>query len=111
MGLIQGLYLALFIFGPPFHWHGVLLSMLGLMPLVLVALAWKWAGRWGEVVGGAGFIALGMGGLLLILIRRYPWITFYRDDLLVIGWPVLTGILFLLAYIMRPRHSGQVQIK
>lgn len=87
--------------GPP-HWRYLLL---GLLPILMVAIAWRWPGRWPEPTVGVAFIVWG----LALLPASWTFITTLPNPfsvfqvLVVVCLPIAIGILFILAY--RMTHS------
>ena len=80
-----------------------------LLPIIMVTMAWKWPGRWPELLSGILFI---LWGLTFFLPALIPALAFEPAGI-VIGHqfpaalalvlqclPLITGILFILAYKM-----------
>jgi|GEM_PF-2958267 hypothetical protein len=78
-----------------------------LLPIILVALAWKWSGKWPELLSGILFTLWGLTFFLPALISALA----FEPTGIVIGQqfpaalamvlqylPLITGILFILTY-------------
>ena len=78
----------------------VLFIFLGLLPIVMVGLAWRWSGRFAETVIGGGFIACGIAYPFYSGFPNplFPYII--RTALFGVCLPIAVGILFILAYRM-----------
>jgi len=74
------------------------LLLTGLLPIVMVAVAWKWAGKWPEALSGGVFIIWGLPPFVWACI----FLPFNLSAIPVtLAWvfpPLITGILFILAY-------------
>lgn len=78
-----------------------------LLPIIMVIIAWKWPGKWPELLSGILFILWGLTFFLPALISAFT----FEPAGIVIGHqfpaalslvlqclPLVTGILFILAY-------------
>lgn len=67
--------------------------------VVAVAIAWKWAGRSPELLGGVSFILLGLVPLVHFAVTSGMAIFYSQPVIAVLCFPPLAiGILFVLAY-------------
>jgi len=76
----------------------VLFIFLGLLPIVMVVIAWRWSGRLAEAISGAVFIIYGGAYPFYSGFPSPPFPYVIRMALFGICLPVTIGILFILAY-------------
>jgi hypothetical protein len=78
--------------------HGWL--CLWLIPIITLGIAWKWPGRQPELVAGVIFIVWSLADFIVACLGGYLNLSsFFARQMLIEGCiPVITGVLFILAY-------------
>jgi hypothetical protein len=70
---------------------------LGLVPIIMVVVAWKWSGKWLEAFSGAVFIAYGIGVFISSLVSEHVSFVGYSGFVWMCS-AIIIGVLFILAY-------------
>jgi hypothetical protein len=120
LGLVYGIYIVLAGLAPlPGFWghylpgalFGVVfftyllpcsVLLLGLLLIMMVAVAWKWSGKWPEVLSGGVFIMWGLPPFVWACISLLFEPFGLSAIPVTLAWicpPLITGILFILAYV------------